>query len=123
MTDILVMAALLQVVLLGLWGVARRVRRLERNTVRPLCYAQVAALRRNVAGLRGERATVDDEQRQWTRNLMLSVARTEEEIQAVSGRIDHLSLLLLHQMEQIEKHCGGEETSLAAGLPPPPAET
>jgi hypothetical protein len=123
MTDILVMAALWQVVLLGLWGVSRRVRRLERNTVRPLCYAQVAALRRNVAGLRGERATVDDEQRQWTHNLTLSIARAQEEIQEVSGRIDQLSLLLLHRMEQIEQHCANEETSLAAGLPPPPAET
>jgi hypothetical protein len=122
MTGILVAAALWQVVLVGLWGLFRRVRRLERNTFRPPCYAQVAALRRNVAGLRGELADVDDEQTQWTGNITRSVMRAEEEIRAVSGRIDHLSLLVLHQMEQIEKHFGGEGTDLATHLPPPPTE-
>jgi hypothetical protein len=121
MTGILVVA-LWQVVLVGLWGLLLRVRRLERNTFRPPCYAQVAALRRNVVGLRGELADVDDEQSQWTRNITRSVTRTEEEIEAVSGRLDQLSLLLLHQMERIEKHCGDEENSFATGSSPPPAE-
>lgn len=116
MTDVLVVA-LWQVVLVGLWGLSRRMRRLERNGGRPPCTAQLGALRENVAGMRADLADVEDEQAHWTRSITRSVERAEEEVEGLSNRFEHLSRLLLHQMAQLEKRLGTDETSFHASLP------
>lgn len=106
MTDILVVVALWQVVLVGFWGLSRRVRRLEKGTFRPVCYPQVVSLRENIAGMRADVAEVEDEQAHWARSVIRSVQGAEDELDDLSNRFEHFSRLLLHQMAQLEQRLG-----------------
>jgi hypothetical protein len=117
MTDILVVVVLWQVVLVGLWGVSRRVRRLERGAFRPACYPQVVALRENVAGMRADVAEVEDEQAHWVRSIVRSIQGAEDELDDLTNRFEHFSRLLLHQMAQIEKRLADDDPHPTAGLP------
>jgi hypothetical protein len=115
MTDILVVV-LWQVVLVGAWGLSRRIRRLERLTIRPPCLAQVVALRENIAGLRADLAEIEDEQAHWTRSITRAVERTEDDVEALMDRFQQLTRLLLEQMAQLERRLADDDGIQATGL-------
>jgi hypothetical protein len=116
MTDILVVV-LCQVVLVGAWGLSRRIRRLEKRTVRPPCLGQFDVLRENVASMRADLAEVEDEQEHWARTITRSVDDTEDELAALADRFEHFSRLLLQQMVQLEERLAAYEPTFPAGLP------
>jgi hypothetical protein len=106
MTEVLVVM-LWQVVLMGAWGLTRRIRRLERSPS-PQVSAQVGALRETMVSLRNAYAYDIGEQERQARRVARFIERSEAQLDGMTARLETISQTLLYQMALIEEHLDRE---------------
>ncbi|MGH9212263.1 MAG: hypothetical protein ACRD2C_16515 [Acidimicrobiales bacterium] len=90
-----------QVVLVGGWVLARRLRQLE-LTRRPPCSAQVGELREQVVELRTDQAYDGDEQSRRLREMEVSTSRVEAEVRVLVRQHEALAHAVMTGIARLE---------------------